>query len=338
MRPEMKKPRRGESRQGFDNAITFQGISVMTSQETSHMSKNITPSAHVIPFRKAELLLIEHNDQPFVPMKPVVVGMGLDWKSQHVKLSSGRFAATMVEITTTGADGKRYEMSCLPLRKLTGWLMSISPNKVKPELRDGIIAYQNECDDALWAYWSEGRAVRSDSRTVETVLSTTIGADGFRCLATVVDGKVSFLPAPIRRKARDKLWSQLRAAFGVRRSEDIPATQLDAARNFVAAYAVEGEWLPQQKEGEFTLGYYEAQDVNHLVHHVLWCAHRWSNGISAGVQAMNRPLWLSTFEHFQEMERTARRIERTQPALIGYFRERLSALRPDDCAAQGVLA
>ena len=311
----------------------------MTNQETSHMPKNITPSAHVIPFRSAELLLVDHDGQPFVPMKPVVEGMGLAWQPQHRKMLAGRFGTCITEmVIQLPGDTQRRAVTCLPLRKLTGWLMSISPNKVKPELRDGIIAYQNECDDALWAYWSEGRAVRNDSRTVETVLSTTIGADGFRCLSTVVDGKVSFLPAPIRRKARAKLWSQLRAAFGVRRSEDIPAAQLDAARNFVAAYAVEGEWLPQQKEGEFTLGYYEAQDINHLVHHVLWCVHRWSNGISAGVQAMNRPLWLSTFEHFREMERTARRIERTQPALIGYFRERLSALRPDDCAAQGVLA
>lgn len=172
----------------------------------------------------------------------------------------------------------------------------------------------------------------------EKIGSQTIGADGFRCLAAVVAGKVRALPAPVQRRAKAKLWAQVHAAFSVRSAQDIPATQLDAARNFVAAYAVEGEWLPQQKEGEFTLGYYEAQDINHLVHHVLWCVHRWSNGISAGVQAMNRPLWLSTFEHFQEMERTARRIERTQPALIGYFRERLSALRPDDCAAQGVLA
>lgn len=30
-------------------------------------------------------------------------------------------------------------------------------------------------------------------------------------------------------------------------AREIPANQLDAARNFVAAYAIEGEWLPQQQ-------------------------------------------------------------------------------------------
>ena len=33
---------------------------------------------------------------------------------------------------------------------------------------------------------------------------------------------------------------------GVARGADIPASQLDAARNFVAAYALEGEWLPAE--------------------------------------------------------------------------------------------
>lgn len=34
--------------------------------------------------------------------------------------------------------------------------------------------------------------------------------------------------------------------IGVARGADIPASQLDAARNFVAAYALEGEWLPAE--------------------------------------------------------------------------------------------
>lgn len=37
--------------------------------------------------------------------------------------------------------------------------MTISPNKVKPELRDRVIMYQNECDDVLWDYWMKGQAI-----------------------------------------------------------------------------------------------------------------------------------------------------------------------------------
>ncbi|WP_250637277.1 phage antirepressor N-terminal domain-containing protein [Pseudomonas aeruginosa] len=126
-------------------------------------------------------------------------------------------------------------------------MMSIHPNKVRPALREGIIAYQNECDDVLWAYWNEGAAVRRDDRTAASVLATTIGTDGFHCLAAVVNGKVRHLPSAIRRGAKNHIWSQVHKAFSVVTAEDIPADQLDSARNFIAAYALEGEWLPKDK-------------------------------------------------------------------------------------------
>lgn len=106
-----------------------------------------------VPFYEDTVVLVGKDNEPLVSMKPIVINMGLDWKSQHAKVTD-RFSSVMVEITTTGGDGKQYAMTCLPLRKLPAWLYSISPNKVKPELRDKIIRYQEECDDALWDYWS----------------------------------------------------------------------------------------------------------------------------------------------------------------------------------------
>ncbi|EDY2189047.1 hypothetical protein GTE45_005713, partial [Salmonella enterica subsp. enterica] len=40
-----------------------------------------------------------------------------------------------------------------------GWLQTISPNKVKPEIRDKVIQYQDECDDVLYDYWTKGVVV-----------------------------------------------------------------------------------------------------------------------------------------------------------------------------------
>jgi hypothetical protein len=124
-----------------------------------------------VPFYNDTLLLVDESGAPFVPMKPVVTNMGLDWKSQHVKLTQN-FGSVMAIITTTGADGKQYEMVCLPLRKLAAWLYSINPGKVKPELRDKIIQYQNECDDVLWDYWTKGAAIRPGALSVQQLLST----------------------------------------------------------------------------------------------------------------------------------------------------------------------
>lgn len=63
-----------------------------------------------------------------------------------------------VVIMTTPSSGGNQETICLPIRKLAGFLATINPAKVKEELRDRIIQYQNECDDVLYHYWSNGRA------------------------------------------------------------------------------------------------------------------------------------------------------------------------------------
>jgi len=113
-------------------------------------------NTQIIPvlFYEDMLVLIGDDNVPMVAMKPIVENMGLSWQGQHAKLNE-KFNSVIKLILTTGADGKNYEMTCLPLRKLPAWLYSINPNKVAPELRDKITRYQNECDDVLWEYWAK---------------------------------------------------------------------------------------------------------------------------------------------------------------------------------------
>lgn len=123
------------------------------------MSNQLIP----VSFRGDSLALIDHKGEPYVAMKPVVRGMGLDWKSQHAKLKANAERWGMVMITMPSLGGAQETMS-LPLRKLVGWMTTIQPSRVRPEIKDKIIAYQNECDDALWQYWSAGRAVNPRSQ------------------------------------------------------------------------------------------------------------------------------------------------------------------------------
>jgi hypothetical protein len=110
-------------------------------------------------FHNTQLSIVEHNNQPYVPMKLVVEGMGLDWKSQHRKLvSNPRWG--MVKMTIPSSGGIQ-EMLCIPLRKLFGWFNSISANKVKPECKEAVIKYQEECDDVLWSHWTGKLNARS---------------------------------------------------------------------------------------------------------------------------------------------------------------------------------
>lgn len=90
---------------------------------------------------------------------------------------------------------------------------------------------------------------------IGTLLGETIGTNGFNMLGALIKGKVVSLPAQTQRKAIAKIWSQTHAAFGVRSAADIPASQLDAARNFIAAYALEGEWLGKEQKHQPNLSY-----------------------------------------------------------------------------------
>lgn len=126
-----------------------------------------------VDFHQDKLMLVEHNGEPYVPMRPIVENMGLDWKGQHTKLKQ-RFSTCVEEITIQMPnDNQHRAYTCLPLRKLFGWLMMIMPNKVKPQLKDKIIQYQNECDDVLWRYWTN-QAQRHQDQLNELLLQAHI--------------------------------------------------------------------------------------------------------------------------------------------------------------------
>lgn len=103
-----------------------------------------------------------------------------------------------------------------------------------------------------------------------TLIGQTIGTDGFHMLGALIKGKVVNLPAVVQRRATAKLWAQTHAAFGVRSAADIPADQLDAARNFVAAYAIEGEYLGCIEEDGARLSNDQLIHLNALALHMDW--------------------------------------------------------------------
>jgi len=105
----------------------------------------------VIKFQGDRVFLTEKDGEPYIPVKPICENIGLSWQPQHEKLSrSKRWKAELITVMTEGGP---QQMLCIPLIKLPAWLASISPEKVKPELRDKLIKYQEESDMALWNYW-----------------------------------------------------------------------------------------------------------------------------------------------------------------------------------------
>lgn len=138
---------------------------------------------------------------------------------------------------------------------------------------------------------------------MQTLIGQTIGTDGFHMLGAVVKGKVSSLPVPAQRRATAKIWSQTHAAFGVRSAADIPADQLDAARNFIAAYAVQaGEFLPKETTSHSnTLTDRELYDVFFLMHHFSAVKRIYdSYQLAAAFRMLRSPAGAEMLDHFRD--------------------------------------
>lgn len=172
-----------------------------------------------VPFHNAELYIVEHGGQPYTPLRQIVQGMGLDWASQFTKIKQ-KFATCVVEITmqVLGDDQARSH-TCIPVRKLPAWLYSVNPNKVKPELRDTVIMYQNECDDVLWDYWTKGQAI--NQRKVIT-------PEQQDALQVIVDQR-----AGDNRKIRAEMWSRHNRHFKIAKYNQLLAVHFEDAKNYL---------------------------------------------------------------------------------------------------------
>lgn len=102
----------------------------------------------------------------YVPVRPIVEYLGLDWSAQRQRIMRDEVLAEAVQgvvITTTpsgsGGGGGPQEMSCLPIEMLHGWLFGISASRVRPELREKVLRYRRDCFRVLWeAFRSEALA------------------------------------------------------------------------------------------------------------------------------------------------------------------------------------
>lgn len=105
-------------------------------------------------------------------------------------------------------------------------------------IKEGYIAAFNEMAMLLG---------RSAQGIVGEVVAKALGKDGALVLSNIMRCRVAKLDSDHQRSATAKLASALHARFSVPRIELIPADQMDSACNFIAAYAIEGEYLGKEE-------------------------------------------------------------------------------------------
>lgn len=203
-------------------------------------------------FHGQSIEIINCENQPFVPMKSIVESMGLGWRAQFDKIKESAARWGMREILIPTKSGIQ-SMICLPLRKLMGWLMTIHPNKI-PNLqtRETVIRYQNECDDVLWKYWSEGIAENPRSKATpktKKMIEGCLTLEQQDAIKALVACRTEVLPKEKKGKAVITLWSSIKSKYGLAKEQtykDIPAEQFEQVLSLVARVPLEGELLPKE--------------------------------------------------------------------------------------------
>lgn len=164
----------------------------------------------------------------FVAMKPIVEGMGLQWNDQLARIKAHPVLGDQLcgIKGVTGADGKRYEMMCLPEDALPFWMALINANKVKGSIRDKIITYQREAYKVLHQAFSKGvadtnmRVLAVDSKRAAGRLMTDMKAEILRMVGK--DSK----PHDFSNEHRLVNWA-LTGEFGPLEESTLTAQQLD---------------------------------------------------------------------------------------------------------------
>ncbi|MER5120903.1 phage antirepressor N-terminal domain-containing protein [Providencia stuartii] len=253
-----------------------------------------------VPFHGANLCIVNHDGNPYVPMKPIIEGMGLDWASQFTKLKK-RFSKGIVEIAIPSKGGEQ-SMICLAMHKLTGWLYSIMPNKVKPEIRDRVIQYQEECDDVLYEYWTTGE-VKAKPRKQAKQIAGRITSEQQEAIKQLVLNRGKALPKDKQAKAMITMWSSLKSHFGCTYKE-IDSDKFTEALSLVARVPLEGEYLPKDDPRETTHLYVnrdrDIHNINALAKHYEAIYTAWKVEIYPALRSIDSPVAPRLYDRFKD--------------------------------------
>ncbi|EDE9720759.1 phage antirepressor Ant [Salmonella enterica] len=200
-----------------------------------------------VPFNGQEIIAVVAAGATYVAMRKIVENIGIDWTGQSVKLrkQKEKFGCRDISIPSKGGIQK---MLCIPLKKLNGWLFSINPEKVRADIRDKLIKYQEECFTVLHDYWTKGKAENPRKKT--SVDERTPLRDAVNML---VSKKHLMYP---------EAYAMIHHRFNVESIEELEASQIPLAVEYIHRVVLEGEFIGKQEKKTNELS---AKEANSLV-------------------------------------------------------------------------
>lgn len=190
-------------------------------------------STQKISFYGSDLITLKVEDIIYTAVKPIAEALGLAWGTQQQKLSRSKDKFNCIHMNIVAEDGKNREMLCMPLKKLNGWLFSINPEKVRPDLKDRVIQYQEECFEALYNYWHFGKAERK---------TTTDERTGLRQAVSALVSKKGLLYSDA--------YTLIHQRFNIEHIDELTPEQVGMAVEYVHKIYLEGELIIDEPKKE----------------------------------------------------------------------------------------
>lgn len=95
------------------------------------------------------VVLLRDGDDYYAAIVPICDGLGIDSQNQVQRLRGHPVFAKGVTLSITPSAGGPQRTWCLRSDLVGAWLMIIHPNRVRPEVRDRLIALQTDCARAI---------------------------------------------------------------------------------------------------------------------------------------------------------------------------------------------
>ena len=168
-----------------------------------------------IQFHNQQLIVLNHENKPYIAMKPVCENIGLDWHAQRQRIHRHHVLSKGEVMITLPSKSGNQEYLCLPISMLNGWLFGIDTNRVKPEIRQILEQYQLECFDVLYNHFMP---------KVAQQFPNTISPEQQQQIQQAVNERVYRTG-----EHHQAIYSKFYAQFKVPRYQDLPASKFDEA-------------------------------------------------------------------------------------------------------------
>ncbi|MFQ0995623.1 phage antirepressor N-terminal domain-containing protein [Gilliamella sp. BG2] len=168
-----------------------------------------------IQFHNQQLIVLNHENKPYIAMKPVCENIGLSWAAQFKRIQRHHVLSQGVVMMTIPSKSGNQEYLCLPISMINGWLFGIETSRVKPEIRATLEQYQLECFDVLYNHFMP---------KVAQQFPNTISPEQQQQIQQAVNERV------YRTGERHQaVYSKFHQQFKIPRYQDLPASKFDEA-------------------------------------------------------------------------------------------------------------